>query len=700
MNKKGTTNTHPNETHKKNGFSGFADRSAAESSSVNLLRQNGLKLFAIVVLLAAFASSLWINFGLRASREAKDKTIGLLVDYDELKRIADGSYDIEFPDMLRKAALAGATGLVVRERILSDWEIAGDILVFTGGQLGFQLENQYGGSAGDTISGISIIPGKTYILTRDPIIYDQIFSLLEVKRRHPEHFEYQDYMGIATNLQSSERANLGLGFPLLQLQQAAAEGFQIIPRLRNWAPVSGESLQEVMRCVSMIPNLAGIGFNDQSLPGDISNPLLLDRYEEAMKPLNKPLISFEFYDQTGFPSLAARLDNNLIRAHAIAENELQKYTDFDDAMDRYSLAATERNIRYIYLRFQGLIDPAAVMESNMELIKKVREGLTDDGLQVGNPKPIPAFTIPFAPLFLLGAGVIAAGGWLLALVCETFSGKRRWRVLFIIMMVLVLCAWCGGLVVMPVLARKLFAMAGAVFFPSLGVVLLLKREYPAQGRAKRLFRAVIQLLAVSAFSLMGAMIMSALLGEPAFMLKVNGFMGVKVAHIVPLAIVPLILWLHEKDWYGLLSGTVKSSVKLWQLGVCFILVAGVTLYLLRTGNDSPEAVFGIELKARQMLDNLLGVRPRTTEFLIGHPMMLVLLYYGYRFNMFPVLMLGSMGQISLINTYAHIHTPLMISLQRSGHGLWSGMLIGVITIVILELILHRLHTVNIIHEEV
>ena len=657
-------------------------------------RHSAMKWLAVVVIFAAFICAMWINFGLRAKAEARDRTVGLFIDYDELKRIADGSFDIEFSDMLRKASLAGATGLVVRERILSDWEIAGDILVFSGGQLSFQLETQYGQSAGDMLAGVDVKPGKTYILTKNPLVYDQIFSMLLAKRRYPEPFEYQDYMGIVTSLHSSERANLGLGFPLVHLQQAADEGFQIIPRIRNWEPVSADSLAEVMSWVAKIPNLAGIGFNDQTLPGDISNPALLDRYEEAFKPLQKPLISFEFYDQTGLSALAARLDNNVVRAHAIAENELQRYADFDDAMDRYSLAATERNIRYIYLRFQGLIDPAASMLGNMELIEKVKGGLIEDGLRVGNPEPISSFKIPLPILITIGAGVIAAGGWLLALFAEPFLAKRKWQIPYLILMLLGLAAWVAGLLILPIIARKLFALAASVFFPCLGVVLLLKKEYPPTERPLRLLRAIGLFLATSAFTLMGAMIMSALLGEPAFMLKVDGFFGVKIAHIIPLGVAPVILWLREEEWFDLLSGTVKSSVRFWQLGVCFILLAGVALYILRTGNDSPEAVFDIELKARQMLDNLLGVRPRTTEFLIGHPMMLVLLYYGYRFNMFPVLMVGLMGQISLINTYAHIHTPMMISLQRSAHGLWSGILIGVIIIVFIEFLSHRIRVVQ------
>ncbi|MCL1848905.1 MAG: serine hydroxymethyltransferase, partial [Clostridiales bacterium] len=78
--------------------------------------QPAIQWLAVCLLALSLVSALWINFSLRLSVEAADRTVGLLVDYDELKRIADGSQDILFADMARKAALAGATGLVVRER--------------------------------------------------------------------------------------------------------------------------------------------------------------------------------------------------------------------------------------------------------------------------------------------------------------------------------------------------------------------------------------------------------------------------------------------------------------------------------------------------------------------------------------------------------------------------------------------------------
>ena len=650
---------------------------------------------AVIVMLIALACSLWVNFGLRMPVESQDRTVGLLVDYDELKRIADASYDIEFSDMLRKASVAGATGLVIRERTLIDWEIAGDILIISGGNLNLHLEAMHEGFA---TMGIEVAPEKTYILTKDRLVHEQILTSLETKRRYPESFTLNEYMGIAAQLHSAERSSLGMGFPLKQLEEAAAEGYQIIPRVRNWEPVSGESISETFRWLGSIPNLAAVGFNEQNVLGDASNPIILglpdfknylDALEAAITPLGVPLVSFEFYDQEGLSAIAARLDNSLIRAHAISENELHRYFSFQAAIDRYTLAASERNIRYIYVRFYGLLNPAASMERNMDLVSEVRQGLVDDGLIVGNPEPIEAESIPMLAMFFLGTGVLAAGGWLVALAAENFTGKK-WRLPYALLILLGFAAWAGVLIVTPLLGRKLMALAGAVIFPSLSVCLILKRPAGSLPGGLKLLRAAIMLLAISAFTIAGAMIVSAILSEQRFMLKLDSFLGVKPAHIVPLALVPAVLWLREKDWFPLLSATAKSSVRFWQLGVCFALLAGVTMYILRTGNEAPEAVTGLELSFRQMLDNALGVRPRTTEFLIGHPLMLVLLYYGYRFNMFPVLMIGLMGQVSLLNTYAHIHTPLRISLQRSFHGGWIGLAIGIVFIGILELVFFRM----------
>ena len=668
--------------------------------------RSAFKRVAVIVLLAALVCALWVNFGLRAPVEARDTTVGLFIDYDELLRVANASLDIDFYDMMRKAHLSGATGLVVRERNLFDWEIAGDVIVLAGGQLRFQIETMMGGVSEESEELYNRIASDgTYILTKDPFVYEQLFSLLYAKRRHPTSFEFQDYLVIGTTLHSVERANLGLGFPLPQLEMAAERGFYIIPRIRNWEPVNEANLAEQMRWVAKIPNLIAVGFNDSAVLGGGTDPIIQDRVADALATLNKPLVSFEFFNQIGLGGLATRLDDGFMRVHAIAENELNQYLDMQDAANRYTLAASERNIRFIYVRFQGLMNPAASMMENMELIEFVHADLESAGLTVGIPEPLPEFSTPFVALLILGAGIIAAGGWLLTLVAEPFFTKKKWRIRFILLLILALAAWVVGLIIIPAFTRKLFALASAIIIPSLGIILvlenrtgwhpflsnMLKADGSSVCKKKQLLRAAAHLIIMSALTLAGALIMSALLSEPDFMLKLDTFVGVTVSHIIPLGLIPFILWVREEDWFGLMHGSVRSHVKFWQFGISLIMLAAFALFIMRTGNENPDAVLDFELRIRQLLHNILGVRPRTSEFLIGHPLMLVLLYFGYKFNMFPLLIAGTMGQVSLMNTYAHLHTPILISLVRTGHGLWMGIIIGTVMIVVLEIIFSWLH---------
>ena len=668
-----------------------------------------LKCLAVILLIAALVCALWVNFGLRASVELEDTTVGLFVDYDELWRIANASHDMELYDMMRKAYDAGATGIVIRERILADWEIAGDIISVGGGQFRFQLETMNDDAALALIDQIN--PDGTYIFTRDPLVFDQIFTQLAAKERYPTSFEFLDYMVIGTRMHSVERGNLGLGFPLAQLEQAAEIGFHIIPRIRTWDPVTDESLSAKMTWLSKIPNMIAIGFNDSTMPGGGDDPDIQDKLAQYVGTLEKPIVSFEFFTQIGLGGVATRLDNGFMRVHAIAENELNHYRNVQDAADRFSLAATERNISFIYLRFMGLMNPAASMERNLELIEFVRAELERNGLTVGIPEPLPNFSVPFFAFLIIGAGVIAAGGWLLTLVAEPFFAKKKWQIPFILLMLFAFAIWALGLSFAPALIRKLFALAAAIVLPSLAIILVLlnRNNWPpfsknimrADGSAvckiKSIIRAIVHLLIMSALTLCGAFIMSALLSEPVFMVKLDTFIGVNIAQLIPLALVPLILWVREEDWFGLINGTVKSHVKVWQLALSLIMLAALALFFMRTGNENPDAVLDIELRFRQFLHNILGVRPRTSEFLIGHPLMLVMLYFGYKFNMFPLLIVGVLGQASLMNTYAHLHTPVLVSLERSLHGLWMGIAVGVVLIIVLEFIFKRirvLHNLN------
>jgi hypothetical protein len=113
------------------------------------------------------------------------------------------------------------------------------------------------------------------------------------------------------------------------------------------------------------------------------------------------------------------------------------------------------------------------------------------------------------------------------------------------------------------------------------------------------------------------------------------------------------------------------------LGIIGLAIVGIIL--LRSGNDPGIGVSSNELWFRALLNKLLSVRPRTKEFLFGHPLLVAGLAFAFsgRRKPFALCMLaGAIGQSSLLNTFCHIHTPLTISVLRASLGLILGGIIG------------------------
>ncbi|MCH8980371.1 MAG: hypothetical protein IH945_14195, partial [Armatimonadetes bacterium] len=92
---------------------------------------------------------------------------------------------------------------------------------------------------------------------------------------------------------------------------------------------------------------------------------------------------------------------------------------------------------------------------------------------------------------------------------------------------------------------------------------------------------------------------------------------------------------------------------------------------------------GLELQVRSVLDQLLFVRPRTKEVLVGHPALILglcLLAHRPHLKGWAALLLlaGAVGQTSVVNTLCHLHTPISLSLTRILVGFVGGGIIGLL----------------------
>ena len=108
---------------------------------------------------------------------------------------------------------------------------------------------------------------------------------------------------------------------------------------------------------------------------------------------------------------------------------------------------------------------------------------------------------------------------------------------------------------------------------------------------------------------------------------------------------------------------------------------------MRAGNDFGFLVSGTETTVRGTLEQIFGVRPRTTE-LVGHFAMIaffVLLPWRHR-SLLLLLAAGTMALSSVINTFSHLHTPLLVSVYRALLGLMLSLLAAVAAYIVIWII--------------
>ena len=202
----------------------------------------------------------------------------------------------------------------------------------------------------------------------------------------------------------------------------------------------------------------------------------------------------------------------------------------------------------------------------------------------------------------------------------------------------------------------------------------------------------LRLLALTSLvSLLTGLWVAALLPDTTFLLGLDRFRGVKLLTLAtPMVIVVAFLWkrFSKDQWMAGLMG----SVKVYQAALTGALLAAFGILLLRTGNEAGATASDSERYLRVVLDQALGVRPRFKEFLLAHPAMVCTPLVAWRLGFLPGLLMvlvAAVGQAGIVDTFAHVHTPLDVTLIRVVLGVVLGALFGGLGYGVLKWILQR-----------
>lgn len=349
------------------------------------------------------------------------------------------------------------------------------------------------------------------------------------------------------------------------------------------------------------------------------------------------------------PKLKLIPQRELVRLHGISAPEMEVLSG-ERILNRYLRAVRERNLRILYVRpFIGGEQP---WERSLDLLVELQTRLETAGYKLGEAQPFGQWKQGSISLI-----VIAAGIWASTLL----YGQGVFPDLGPLLTVGALVGFSGTVFLLfknLILAQQGLALLVAIVFPAF-----------ALQRGKNYWQ-------IAGITLAGALFVVACLSGTEYLLKVLDFRGVKVAHLLPLVLVAYTVIRPLKSW---LSKDVPIRYLIWAgLAGLFGLV-----YILRTGNFGLP-VLQWEITAREFLENVLRARPRTKEILLGHPA----LYLALNDRQGPKswwLIVAVIGQISIINTFTHTHTFLLISLLRTIYGLLIGYAIGWLIYKIIQL---------------
>jgi hypothetical protein len=481
--------------------------------------------------------------------------------------------------------------------------------------------------------------------------------------------------------------SLGFGLDPQAVELVRQAGMHPVGRISNFAGASPQTMQATLNELReqgiqtvIFQGLEVLGFRGQT--------------KEAAAALQASGLYYgqvEFGKQKGDASLSAALKGEYVRVHSITDGEMGTL-DENDAIDRFERAARERNIRLCYVRLITLTgeDP---LQANAAYIRRIARGIMRGSeMQLGPAHLFPETDVPFAVYPLIAVAIAASCALLLSRLLPLSASS----ILLAIGVSLAVCA--GGTLALGETGKKGAALLAAFVFPTLAClhyglltpVNTQEEEIQRISAGTAAIRALIGTFYASMVTSGGIIDVIGLLAARPYMLKADQFMGIKAAHVVPIFLIGLTaivglpragtLWRDE--WQQMrrrIEGFWGEPARIGMLLLTLIALAALIMAVARTGNEPGVGVSGFEMKFRALLDNLLPARPRTKEFLIGHPafvLALALFFRGRRRFTLPLFVVGTVGQVSLLNTFCHIHTPLYLSAIRAVTGLVAGAAIG------------------------
>lgn len=390
------------------------------------------------------------------------------------------------------------------------------------------------------------------------------------------------------------------------------------------------------------------------------------------KELNIPLAVVEFSRQVGEPQLNALVSPNLLTLHSVTNEEMTSRRISRAALrDRMIRAAVERSVRLLLLRSAPSNTSNFKFKDYAEEVRLLADELKAHGFNISWPETL-------FPDYNLNKNIFTAWALSAVFIFALFRYLSRMG-LNINMKALYILAGLSVIIAFVILKVPFAArITGAFTAPLIAVeASLLAMD---SGKKQNILPAFV-------FSVLGGLALASFFSVTSFMMRLETFSGVKLTLVLP----PVLVLMHDLKRRIHPESLIEflSRPPLWgELILYGVLLGGVIFIVYRSDNVSN--VSGFEMSIRNSLEKMLIARPRTREVFLGYPCILLLSYlvsnnYFARYR--EIFRIGAaLGFSSVVNSFCHFHTPLAMILLREFNGLWTGLIVGLILVLMVKFI--------------
>ena len=634
------------------------------------------KLIFYVILFIAFITSFTVTIR-RFHHENLTHTVETVMSLNELEQLAlRASEDID--NVLRRVKEEGhVTTISLQEETLYDLVNEGRISVLQGSEIinlyrighinRFLLQNLYKQQKPK--------PDHFYIISEKREDFELVRSFLSVeygenKVRRIGRQSILEVLDIKEDLMS-----LGLGISSSDLNKVKSMGFKTVVRLKNSNRLSEELVKQKLSSFTDLSPESIVLFDGDSVLG---YPTELNLVIEKMKDKQLHLGDVEFFDQLGMSILSKKLYYNLKQVHSVSADEMQVYSE-RKILNRYLRAAKERGIDLLFVHpLYKKYEVMELVDYNIKFLDTLHTRLIKKGVDISSLAQYPMQQYESAKTWELMIISVAVFSMIILFVSYFVSfslGQLLMSyVIFFGVMYFTYFFNYGHI------WNNIMALFSATLFPCLAIISQFPQKVIQDDWMTRFLNMFGYLIKMICICIVGAFFVVSFLSDLQYLEHVNSFFGVKFSFVLPLFIVGLFFYLSPNRITSLMfvfKRLYYAPVRTAGLLSMMFIVAFVLILILRSGNSFVFPTFGFEAQFRSFLENVFFVRPRTKEFIIGYPfLLLTFLFVDKKINRSWIWffnIIGVVALISLINSFCHIHTPLNISLYRTCLGIVLGL---------------------------